>query len=196
VRKLREVARRLPQTGSADVRRRDDLIAPLQVDVAREVLEDLPNDSALRVPDDETGAELRRKREQVELASELAVVAALGLLEAVEVVLQLLFRRPRRPVDALQLRALLVAAPVGARHAQQLEVADLRRRFHMRAQAQVGELAVVSVQRDDLADLDLSLFVPALEDLDLVRLRDLVGEELHGVEARELLADEGLVLGG
>ena len=52
--------------------------------------------------------------EEIHLAPELPVVALLGFLDLLQVRGQLLLRRPRRAVDALELRVVLVAAPVGA----------------------------------------------------------------------------------
>nr|BFF11349.1 hypothetical protein GCM10025699_26520 [Microbacterium flavescens] len=65
------------------------------------------DDAAARVPHRQTRADLVREREQVELLAELAVVALGGLLEALLVGAQLVLRRPRGAVDALQLRVLL-----------------------------------------------------------------------------------------
>ena len=53
--------------------------------VAPEVLDLLADEAALRVPEHQPGARLVGDREEVQLAAELAVVAALGLLEADEV---------------------------------------------------------------------------------------------------------------
>ena len=50
------------------------------------------------------GADQLVDREEVELLAEQAVVAALGLLEAIEVRLELVFRGEGRAVDALELR--------------------------------------------------------------------------------------------
>src|SRR5690606_39408015 len=56
--------------------------------------------------------DLVREREQVELDTELTVVALLGLGEPVEVVGQLRLGRPRGAVDPLQLLVGLVPTPV------------------------------------------------------------------------------------
>jgi hypothetical protein len=77
--------------------------------------------------------------EQVELATELSMIALLGLLEHVQVLLQLVLGRPRRAVDALQHLVLRVAAPVRASHLHQLEVPELARARHVRAAAQILE---------------------------------------------------------
>ena len=65
--------------------------------------------------------------EQVELDAEAPVVALLRLLASPQVLIELLLGRPDRAVDALEHRALLVAAPVRPGRAEQLERADLAR---------------------------------------------------------------------
>ena len=56
------------------------------------------------------------------------MVALLGLLDTHEVGLQVLVGEEDRAVDALELRVVLVAAPVGARHFGELErLAELTR---------------------------------------------------------------------
>jgi hypothetical protein len=59
--------------------------------------------------------------EQVHLRAQLAVVALGGFFEPEEVRVELLLVEPAGAVDAGQLRVLLVAAPVGAGDAHQLE---------------------------------------------------------------------------
>ena len=105
----------------------DELVAGRLVALARVVLHELADEAALGVEDGEARADLVREAEQVELDAELAVIALGGLLEAVQVLLEVRLRRPRGAVDALELRALLVAAPVGAGDPHELEVAEVRR---------------------------------------------------------------------
>src|SRR3546814_12890677 len=59
--------------------------------------------------------------EQVHLAAEPPMVALLGLLETVEIGLQLLLVAPAGAVDALELRVPRIAAPIGAGQLHQLE---------------------------------------------------------------------------
>ena len=137
----------------------------------------------------EARADLLGEREQVELDAELAVVALLGFLEPVQVLGERVLRLPRGAVDALEHRALLVAAPVRARDLRELERAELAGRRHVRAAAQVGEARRrrsldVAVHRDaapsppDLARVFGVGVARAhlLDDLALVRL---VGEHLR-----------------
>ena len=84
------------------------------------------------------GTELVGEAEQVQLDAELAVVAALGLLDQFEVRVERLLRLPRGAVDALQAGVVLVAAPVGGRAAGQLERGDVLGGRDVRAAAQVA----------------------------------------------------------
>src|SRR3970040_379475 len=75
--------------------------------------------------------------------------ALLGLPPPPQDLLQFFTLLPRRAVDALQLWAAGIAAPVGPRHAHQLEGrrVDLPRVLDVRPPAQVVE-RVVRVERD------------------------------------------------
>ena len=116
------------------------------------------------------------------------MVALPGLLEALEVLLQLLLVEEGRAVDAGEHLARLVAAPVGAGERGQLEGADPARRGPMRPAAEVLELAV-SVERDRLRALVAD---QVLDQLDLVVL-SLLTEVLDRLGGRQLPALEGLV---
>ena len=59
--------------------------------------------------------------EEVELAPEPAMVAALGLFELEEILVELLLARPSGAVNALQLGIPRVAAPIGACDVHQFE---------------------------------------------------------------------------
>ena len=81
---------------------------------------------------------------------------------------------------------LRVAAPIGARHLHQLEgVADLARRGHVRAAAEVEPVAL-------RVDLEVLALRDRVDQLDLVGLA-LVGEDLLGLVARPDLLGERLV---
>ncbi len=96
------------------------------------------------------------------------MVALLRLFESEQVILQLFFVRPGRAVDALEHRVPRIAAPISAGDLRQLEGAQLARRRHMRAAAQVFPLAL-AVQRDLFAcgnrrdDLGLVVLADRLE---------------------------------
>ncbi len=124
LRVVRQVPGDLEEVLLRDVRGVHELVAGDLVPAARVVLHDLADHAALGVEDREAGAQLVGEGEQVELGAELAVVALLGLGEEVQVRLQLVLGRPGGAVDALELRVLLAAAPVGGGRPHQLEGGD------------------------------------------------------------------------
>ena len=81
-----------------------------------------------------------REVEELELRPEPPVVAPARLLEQREVRVEVGLRVERGAVDAGQLGVVLVAAPVGAGEAGQLERLDRLRVLQVRAAAEVGEL--------------------------------------------------------
>src|SRR5438270_7358377 len=81
--------------------------------------------------------------EELELASQLAVVAFLRLLQAPQVLFELLFREPRCAVQALQHGPIFISPPVGTGYAHQLEWAYLTRIGHMRAAAEVKKIVLL-----------------------------------------------------
>ncbi len=135
--------------------------------------------------DREPRAELVGEAEQVEVAAELAVVAALRLLDDVQVLLQRLLGLPGGAVDALELPVLLVATPVRRRGPHQLEGGDALGGGQVRAPAEVlprkrpvalevvvdGQLAGTDLDAGPLGGLGL-VTLAALEpdQLDLVGL--------------------------
>ena len=131
-----------------DVGRVDEVVARLHVALPRVVLHQPADGAALGVEDGQARADLLGEAEEVELGAELAVVAPLGLLQLVQVGGQRLLGLPGRPVDPLQLLALLVAPPVRAGHPHELEVAQPAGRGHVRPAAQVDEGVGVPVGAD------------------------------------------------
>jgi len=83
-----------PQIETHHVRGIDQGIAALEVLIAHPVLDDLANHAALRVPEDQAGSGKLLDAEQVQFLAELAMVALLGLFEAVEVRFQFLGVEP------------------------------------------------------------------------------------------------------
>ena len=134
------------------MRRGDELIAAAAVLLLPEVLEDLPDDRAVRVPEDQTRARGFLHAEQVEGGPQLAVIALLGLVEEPQVFLELVLRREGGAVDPLQLLVLFRSLPVGPRHRQELEGADRAGGRQVRAGAEIHEVAL-PIARDDGAAL-------------------------------------------
>ena len=177
------VARLLPEPLVDEDRRRDLLVATRVQHLAHEPLQLAHERPAVRQPH-------RRARRhivedvEVELAAELPVVALLRFLEPPDVLLELLLGGPRGAVDPLEHRVPLVAAPVGARGREELEVLHVARGRDVGPAAEVDEVAL-PVERHPRG-------VEALEDLDLVGLAAFA-EEGDRLLARKLLALERIV---
>ena len=112
------------------------------------------------------------------------MVAALRLLEPLQVRVEVGLREEGRAVDPRQLRVLLVAAPVRAGEAGELDRLDRLRVLEVRAAAEVGEVAL-RVERD--------VSFGRVDELDLVVLA-LLGEELLGFVGGDLPALPGPAL--
>ena len=165
------------------MRRVDEVVPPAVVLLPPVVLDDIPDPRPLRVPDDQPRPGLVVYRKQVQLAAERAMVAPAGLLQPVQVLFQRLVRLECGAVDALQPVPVLVAAPVGAGHAEQLERRYPARRLDVGAAAQVLEVAV-AIRGDRLVLGD------AFDDL---QLEVVVGVHRPGVVSRVLAVLEGQV---
>ena len=174
---LLPVARGDPQLLVVDLRRAHLDVAALAVLAAAQILEHVPDHHPLRVPERRARRDVGEV-EQVELRPEPAVVALPRLLEPLEMRVEVALLEERGAVDPGQLRVLLVAAPVGAGEAGQLERLDRRGVLQMRAAAEIGEVAL-GVKRD--------LALGGLDELDLVRLA-LGLEARPRLVARDLLA--------
>ncbi len=148
---VRPVAADEPQFLIVDEGRRDLGVAVPLLQLAGELQQLLVHLPAAGQPVRHAGRRLV-EHEQLELRAELLVVALLRLADQVLVLLQRLFVRERVRVDAQQGIPVLVASPVGAGRA-----ADLERRahqqlgvVHVRAAAQVDVIVAGVVDRDDL----------------------------------------------
>src|SRR5215213_2078381 len=130
------------------MRRIDEIVAAGELFLLLELLHQIADHRPLRVPENETGADLLVHGKEIELASKTAMIAALGFLQPRQMSIQLLLRRPGRAVDALQHRPLLVTTPVGAGDREEFEGPNLARAGHMRTAAKIEELALL-VSRDD-----------------------------------------------
>ena len=183
------VAGGLPEVGAGDVRSEDQRVAAAEVLVAHPVFHLLADEAALGMPEDEAGAGELLNGEQVELLAEQAMVALLGLFELVEVVVELLLGVERGAVDALELRVLFVAQPVGSGDVEQLEGLDASGGRDVRAAAEVGELAGL---------VDRDFFIGLGELLDEVALHEVAFglEALQAFGAGQKLARVGQVLLG
>ena len=94
------------------------------------------------MPADEPCAKLVVDGEEVEVPSQLPVVALGGFFEAVKVSIQGILRFKGGAVDALEHGSVFVAAPVGPGNAEELEGGHLAGGIDVGAIAEVGEFPV------------------------------------------------------
>src|SRR5450759_1683889 len=163
------VAAALPELAAQDHRRADLLVTGAHVLGAPEVDHRVPETHALGVEEGEAGA-LLVKAEEIEVAADAPVVALAGQLEGLEVRGQLFLGGEGRAVHAGEHGLVLVAAPVGAGEAGELEgaVAELAGAGQVRAAAEVDEVALgVDADRRDPAALSLGGGDQILDELDL-----------------------------
>ena len=85
--------------------------------------------------------------EELQFLAELAVVALLRLLQHREVFVELGLVLESGAVNALQLRILLVAFVISARHVRELERADVAGAHDVRTGAEIDELSVAVIAR-------------------------------------------------
>ena len=115
------------------------------------------------------------------------MVALLHLLQLREVLVERLLVEEGGPVDPLEHRVARVAAPVGARHAEELHDADAPGGRAVRPEAEVHPVAVL-VEGERLRPLRDDV----VDDLDLVLLAEPL-EERERLLGGDLRADEGQV---
>jgi len=169
--------------------RREHLAIPLPPEVlADEVLKLLADHRPLGLPQHQPLPHLLVDGKQSQRRPQHPVVALLRLLQHLQVVVELLAVEEGGAVDAGELVARRVAAPVGSGDALELERLDLAGVGHVRPAAQVGELTL-PVDRDALLPALLQL----VDDLVLEPLA-LVVQQLLRPRRRHVLAAEGELL--
>src|SRR5215211_1738492 len=84
-----------------------------------------------------------REVDQPEILREAAVVTTLRLLEAMEIVLEVLRVVERGSVDARQLRLRLIPSPVRTGQRKELDGLDRLRVLEMRAAAKIDEISLL-----------------------------------------------------
>ena len=176
----------------ADDRRVDRLVAAADQLAVEEVLQFVANDGPLGQPEDQARADRRVDHEQFELLAQHAVIAPLGLFHLPQMVVEFLLGEEGRAVEPLQLLARGVALPIGPGHRQQLERPDRARAGHVRAAAEIDELALPIERNGRL------LGQPVFEVLHLQRLPQIAAEldrllavHLDPLERLVLLDDPG-----
>ena len=173
----------LPQGAAHDLRGLYLDILPLLVYLAPVVDQGVFEHHALGQVEREAGG-LVAEGEQAELAAELAVVAALGFLDAGEVLVKLVLLRESDAVDTLEGLTAGVAAPVSGIAGGELDgvALDATGGIQMRACAEIGELAL-TVEADD------GILGQVVDKLDLIGLV-LLFHELYSLGAGQLEALE------
>ncbi len=136
---VRHVARLQVQPLARDRGRGHGPVAGAALPRAREPLELEPDRRAVLQPQRQADAHRVRHRVDVQLLAEHAVVALLRLGDLPQPMIQRRLRGEAQAVDARQLRALRVAAPVRAGQRHQPERADRARARDVRALAEVRE---------------------------------------------------------
>ncbi len=125
----------------------DEVVAALEQLVAQPAFHDGANQAALGVPENEACAGFFLNAEEVEFRAELAVIAALGFLDAMQMRVQLFLREESHRVNSLELGIAFLALPVGAGDVHQLERLNALGGRNVRAAAEVDELSS-GVERD------------------------------------------------
>ena len=158
------VARGEKQLPARNVGRVHQGVAALQIFVAHPVLHFFADDAALGVPEDQPRARQFLNGEQIELLSQRTMIALFGLVDLLQVVVEIFLREKRSSIDALQLRILLIAQPVGSGDVEQLECLDFSGGRDVRSAAEVGELT---------GAVDRDLFIGLGELLDEMALHEI-----------------------
>src|SRR5262249_27501067 len=141
------VAGGLPQIEEHDVWSKHKVISALQQFLAQPVFHYRSDQAALGMPENQARPGLFLDAEKIELRAEPAVVAALGLFNAVQVFIELFLGVKRERINTLQLRVPFLALPVSAGDVGELECVNTLGRRNMWAAAEVDEFSR-GVKRD------------------------------------------------
>src|SRR5271169_4248026 len=123
------------------MRRIDERVAALYVLLAHPVFHLLADDPALGMPENQSRPRQFLNREQIKLLPDHAMIALLGFLDLLQMRIKILLREKRSPVNALQLRILLIPQPVSPRDVEQFERLDFSSRRNMRPAAEINKLS-------------------------------------------------------
>ena len=170
----------------ADVRRHHLLVAVALLDFLQEILEAQAERGAFRQPHGQALAYEFGEHEEFHFLANLAVVAALGFFEELEVFVEELLFRETDTVNAGHLRAFLVAAPIGGAYSHYFHGFDGCGVHQVRAAAEVGVRALRV--RGDMSVFELcNKFV-------FIGL-PVIAEEFERVVLRYALAHKGFLAG-
>ena len=178
----------LPQIEQHDVRGVHKIVAALEQFIAQPGFDNVADEAALGVPENQAGAGFFLDAEKIEFRAKLAVIAALGFLEAVEMRVEFFLREKCRGVDALQLRIAFLAFPIRAGDAHQFERLNAFGRGNMRAAAEIDKFSGGVKRNHRVGDFFLDQFA----------LKNLVGffVKLDGLGLGQVLAFVRQILRG
>ena len=91
------VAAGFPEVEAHDVRSVNEVVAALEKFVAEPVLDDFTDQAAFGMPEDQAGAGFFLDAEEIEFDAELAMIAALGFFEAMEIFVEFFLREETAP---------------------------------------------------------------------------------------------------
>ena len=130
-----------------EVRRADADVAGSELGFLRELFKFLDDHGAFRQPERQAGADVFGVHHvQAHLRADFAVVALLRFFEHGEILVHLGLVLERRPVNALELRVLLVALVIRAGDAGHLERADVTGAHHVRSSAKINEFSGLEIR--------------------------------------------------
>src|SRR5882724_11103092 len=135
------VAAGLPEVQAHDVRGIDEVVAALDQFVLQPGFDDVADEAALGMPENQARAGFFLNAEEIEFGAKLAMVAALGFFQAMEIFVEFLLREERRGVNALELRVAFLSLPVSSGDAHQFEGLNTLGRRNVRAAAEIDEFA-------------------------------------------------------
>src|SRR5450759_2086061 len=162
------VARGFPEFKICNVGCVDEFIPTPDVLSTPEILDLLANNGTLGMPENESSTSLLLNAEEVQLLSELAMVALGSLFPGRDKTGQFFLRWESRAIDPLKHLVLLISSPIRACDGEKLEVLEVAGGRNMRSTAEVRERSL-SVKRDSRRwylrkDLDLILVAAFLEE--------------------------------
>src|SRR5258708_5826896 len=171
----------------ADVRREYLRVTLLTQLFGNKGLQFLADDRSRRSPKDEPLTYSFIDVKEFQFAADLAVVARLRLLDAVEVLGELFLGWKRSPIDPLKLFVFFVTAMISTRDREQLERLEFGRVAHVSSGAEIHELPVL-IERDFFALRDVG------ETAEFVAILTARFNDLGGFFARNFLAQKRLIL--
>ncbi len=166
------------------------LIASLGLHLSRELLQLGDHDAAVGQPERQSRADFFVEDKDVQIATQFAMVAFLGLFEHLQVLVEFFFVAPGRAVDPLQHGVMLIAAPVRARHRSQFEAVrgDLAGMFQMWTAAEILEAVLLVGADHRLLGYRIAIFVDAsrFQPIDQFQLVGLIVKEIAGFVSSDL----------